>query len=109
MTQPTNKQVPLFPDMPKGAKFLDDEGKVSQEWLFYFDQMQLSLSRNFKPEGFVIPPQSAANISNLTKAASNHNIVYDSTNNVFKGNINGTWVVFETSSAPNNMFLLLGT
>lgn len=109
MTQPTNKQVPIFPDMPRGTKFLDEDGKVHPEWLFYLDQMQIALTRNFKPEGFVIPPQSASNIARLTSPASNNNIIFDSTNGVFKGNVNGIWYTFETSAPLSNAFLLLGT
>jgi hypothetical protein len=90
----TQKQFSLFPDVPRGADFVGEDGKVSSPWLYFFDQLIYQLQQNFKPEGFVIPPQTADNITELTGAASNNNIVYDSTNNAFKGNIAGTWKTF---------------
>lgn len=90
----TKKPTTVFPDLPRGAKFLDEEGNVSSPWVFFFDQLASALQINFKPEGIVVPPQTASNIALLIASASNNNIVYDSTNGAFKGNIAGTWKTF---------------
>lgn len=94
MTQPTSQKPAIFPDVPRYEKMLDDKGMISDVWASFFDQLILSLQTNLKPEGFVIPQQSASNITLLTATASIANIIYDSTNNAFKGNIAGTWKTF---------------
>jgi hypothetical protein len=94
MTTQVKKQVALFPDTPRTKKVLDENGNMTDDWKFFFDNLILSLQTNLKPEGFVIPQQTAANIALLTGVTSVANIIYDSTNDEFKGNIAGTWKTF---------------
>ena len=94
MTTQVKKPTALFPDLPRGVPFVDKNGYLTPEAQLFFDQLILTLQTNFKPEGFVIPPETASNIALLTATASNNNIIYDSTNNQFKGNIAGTWKTF---------------
>lgn len=89
-----NIQKALWPDLPRDQPLVDKNGMLTAVWQFTLDQLILALQTNLKPEGFVIPPQTAANIANLTAEKSNNNIIYDSTNNLFKGNIAGTWLTF---------------
>lgn len=93
MTQVPEQQA-IFPDLPRNQPFLDDDGKVNMYWLLFFDQLILALQTNFSNEGIVVPLQSAANIARLAGTLATSNILYDSTNNLFKGNINGTWKTF---------------
>lgn len=80
------KPTAIFPDLPREAPMVDKDGMMSEIWQFYFDQMTLALQTNFKPEGIVVPQETAANIALLGNTnASVGNIIYDSTNNVFKG------------------------
>ena len=94
MTTQTQKPIALFPDLPRQAQFLDKEGRITPVWALFLDQLILALQTNLKPEGFVIPQETAANIALLTGLTSVANIIYDSTNNEFKGNIAGTWKTF---------------
>jgi len=91
---PPSQQAALIPDVPHGQKLVDKDGMITPIWSGFFDQLVLALQTNFKPEGFVIPQQIATNIALLTDDASIANIIYDSTNNEFKGNIAGTWKTF---------------
>lgn len=85
MTQ-TRKQQAIFPDLPRDDQIIDRNGKITDHWRLYFEQMTLALQTNFKPEGIVIPPQTATNIANLGNlSASIGNIIYDTTDNAFKG------------------------
>lgn len=97
MTAP-RKQIAIFPDLPRepfiGKVDADGNVRINELWQQYFDNLTRALQTNYKPEGLVIPPQIASNIALLTATASNNNIIYDSTNNLFKGNIAGTWKVF---------------
>jgi hypothetical protein len=94
MTIATPKPQAIFPDLPRNQKFLKEDGRVNDYWLIFFDSLISALQTNYKPEGIVIPPESATNITLLTGMTSYNNILYDSTNNLFKGNIAGTWKTF---------------
>ena len=86
MTSPRNKQQAIFPDLPRDDQVVDKNGELTSSWKLYFQQLTLALQTNFKPEGIVVPPQSASNIAMLGGiSAAIGNIIYDSTNNQFKG------------------------
>lgn len=107
---PKTPDLSLVPDIPRGIPIVTESGDMHDLWKLYFDQLSAALTTLFKPEGYVIPPQSATNIANLTGNPSFNNIIYDSTNNVFKGNIQGIWYTFVTvpGSIPiNNIFLTM--
>lgn len=85
MTQ-TRKQQAIFPDLPRDKQVVDREGNITPHWDLYFQQLTMALQTNFKPEGIVVPPQSATNIASLGDiSGAIGNIIYDSTNNAFKG------------------------
>lgn len=94
MATQVKKPLTIFPDFPSNVKLVDENGYMSKDFQLFFDQLILALQTNFKPEGFVIPQEIASDIVLLTGTQSFANIVYDSTNNEFKGNINGTWMTF---------------
>lgn len=59
---------------------------MTSPYRLYFQQLTMALQTNLKPEGFVIPPKSSADIANLGNVnGSIGNIIYDSTTNEFKG------------------------
>jgi hypothetical protein len=85
MTQ-TRKQQAIFPDLPRETQVVDKNGEITAVWSLFFQQLVMALQTNFKPEGIVVPPQSATNITNIgNTSGSIGNIIYDSTNNQFKG------------------------
>lgn len=88
------KQQAIFPDFPRGDKLVDSNGDITPPYRLFFQQLVMALQTNFKPEGIVVPPKPTTDITQLVGAASNNNIIYDSTTNEFKGNVNGTWMVF---------------
>ncbi len=82
----TRKQQAVFPDLPRANQMVNSKGEIMPAWNLFFQQLVLSLQTNFKPEGIVVPPQSDTNIAKLGNTSSSiGNIIYDSTNNAFKG------------------------
>jgi hypothetical protein len=81
------KQVSIIPDLPRSQNVVDREGNLAPDWKLFFEQLIQALQTNLKPEGILFPQQTAANIALLTGIGSLGNILYDSTNNVFKGNV----------------------
>lgn len=99
MAAPALKQMSIIPDLPRTPIALNKDGTFVPEWKLFFDQLIQALQTNFKAEGTVLPQQSASNIALLTGSASKANILYDSTNDVFKGNVQTapnvfTWKTF---------------
>lgn len=94
MTTQVQKAIPIFPDVPRNIPMMDKDGRINPIWAFFFDQLSFALQTFYKTEGIVIPQETATNIAQLTGTQSIGNIIYDSTNNEFKGNIAGTWKTF---------------
>lgn len=103
MIKQTLKPQAVFPDLPRGSPFIvkmpNGDYDMHPYWKLFFDNLVMALQVNFKPEGIVVPSQTAADIALLVGTTSNpqssfNNIVYDSTNSQFKGNIAGTWKTF---------------
>lgn len=97
----TIKQVSIIPDLPRDVQMVDKTGNLTEHWKLYFEQLNQALQTNFKPEGILLPEQTAANINLLTSVNSKANILYDTTNDVFRGNIQTgpstyTWFTFVT-------------
>ena len=88
----------LFPNLPRAPWVieLNKEGKGVWHplWELYFQQLSQVLQNTFSPDGFTMPPQPTSNIVLLTDNAYTGNILYDSTNNTFKGNEGGVWKTF---------------
>jgi hypothetical protein len=86
MTSPLNKQQAIFPDLPRDDQIVGKDGNITSSWKLYFQQLTMALQTNFKPEGLVIPPKIASEIADLGNISESiGNIIYDSTNNQFKG------------------------
>lgn len=87
MAAPALKQSAIIPDLPRTPQVVDKNGQLVAEWKLFFDQLLLALQSTLTREGFVFPQQTDSNIALLIGAQSLANILYDSTNNVFKGNV----------------------
>lgn len=84
--QQTKTPNTIFPDVPRETPMIGKDGKATEPWLKYFDQLTVLLQQYFRNEGFAMPKLSATNIGNIGNTnASVGNIIYDSTNNLFKG------------------------
>lgn len=86
MSSPRNKQQAIFPDLPRDDILVDKQGNITSPWKLYFQQLTMALQTNWKPEGIVVPPKIASEIASLGNVSESiGNIIYDSTNNQFKG------------------------
>jgi len=89
------KQQSIIPDLPRGSNLIDKDGRLTAEWALFLDKLISALQGTLNQEGLAVPPQTAANIALLTGTASLGNILYDSTNNSFRGNLGpGVWKTF---------------
>lgn len=93
------KQFSIVPDLARSPQIADRNGVLAPEWKLFLEQLVQTLQNTLKAEGTVIPQQTTANIAQLTGVESKANIVYDSTTNEFKGNVETapgvyTWKVF---------------
>lgn len=101
----TPKQQSIFPDLTRDRQLINPDGTATEYFQLFLTTLVSALQNNYSPEGILVPSQTAANIAKLIATipdpptgsnirVSNNNILYDSTNNEFKGNINGTWKTF---------------
>ena len=75
-------------------KLTDEKGNMTTVWGNILSQIIQQLQINLSNEGYVLPQLTTAEINDLTNAAkSTGAMVYDTTLNEFKVNINGTWKV----------------
>lgn len=82
----SRQQQAIFPDFPRNNQITEKDGTLTSSWQLYFQQLTMALQTNFKPEGIVVPPKSASEIANLGNVTESiGNIIYDRTNNQFKG------------------------
>lgn len=91
-----SRQQAIFPDLPRSTQAVKENGEWQPEWRQFFEQLVQALQQNYGPEGLIIPSQTAANIILLTSSL-NGSLLYDSTNNVGKINLNGAWHTITTS------------
>lgn len=82
-------QIPPFENM----KFTDEKGMLTPAAEQMLKLLFQQLTQNVGTEGFIIPSQSVANIALLTNSA-NGTILYDSTNNLYKGLVAGAFKTF---------------
>jgi hypothetical protein len=76
------------------AKFVDENGYLTPEWQSAMSQLITELQLNLNNEGYVLPELATTDIAKLTDVAKSKGaMVYDSTTNEFKVNINGVWRV----------------
>lgn len=75
-------------------RFVQENGNMTTVWANIINQLITELQLNLSNEGYVLPQLTTTQISELTDAdKSKGAMVYDSTTNEFKVNINGTWKV----------------
>ena len=74
-------------------KLTDKEGTMTAVWANIISQIIQQLQINLSNEGYVLPQLTTTQINGLTGVQSIGAMVYDSTLDEFKVNINGTWKV----------------
>src|ERR1700722_5729076 len=92
MAAPLQQPFPqaIIPALPRDPKIIDKtSGEINSEWYNFFQQLTLALQTTLNNEGLLIPPLAADDIALLgNNAQSVGTMMYDSTNNVFKGMLN---------------------
>lgn len=88
------KQVTIVPDIPRDPQVVDEKGQFNPAWKLFFEQFVQALQVNFSAQGTVFPQQTNANIALLTTATSKANILYNSDDNTFMGNVETSPGVF---------------
>lgn len=86
----------IIPNLPN-AQMVDKNGNMMQVWQLFFSQLITALQNNLSNEGIILPQQPTTNIALLTSAQSIGAVIYDSTLDVAKVNLNGTFKTITTS------------
>lgn len=80
----------------QNTQAVDKNGYFSSPWQMLLNQLLTQMQIALSDEGFVVPSQPASEITKLTNS-SNGTLIYDSTNNLLKVNINGTFKTVTTA------------
>jgi hypothetical protein len=80
----------LIPNFPTGLLLNSDKSDMSDEWKLYLQQLTQAIQQTVSSQGLRVPPNTAAQISQLTAPSASFSIMGDSDNNVLKVNLNGT-------------------
>lgn len=80
----------LIPNFPAGSLLNTNKDDLSDEWRLYLQQLTQAVQQTVSSQGIKVPPNTAAQIAQLTSLAGNFSIMGDSDNNVLKVNLNGT-------------------
>ena len=64
LTQDKQAQ-PIFPDLPRESPVVNKEGNFTETWSLAVSQLFQNLQQNFKNEGILFPPLTAAQISTI--------------------------------------------
>jgi hypothetical protein len=83
----------------ENVQFVDRNGYLTEKWALIMQQLITALQTNLSNEGYIVPSQTAANITQIqtnvaassNPAAYNGDLLYDSTNNKLKVNLNGAF------------------
>ena len=76
-----------FP-LPHDAKLIDEDGFMHTRWRDYFSHFHQQFGEIINDDGHVIPSQPTTTIAKIPTNKVG-NLVYDSTTNTLKANING--------------------
>lgn len=65
MTTEIRKMQSIFPDVPRESPVVDKNGDFAPLWSLGFGALFQALQENFKNEGIVFPPLTAANMTTI--------------------------------------------
>lgn len=88
---------PIYPPFQfQNTSPVDKNGNWTPEWKSIIENMCIFLSTIYTQQGVVVPGFKATDIAHLTNSLSG-TLVYDTTNNLFKANQNGTFKTITTT------------
>lgn len=79
------------------AQVVDEDGKFTDVWRNLMIQLLKQMQVNLSDEGLVIPSQSTAHITTIQTGAPNGALLYDSSTDLAKVKIAGTFRTITTS------------
>ena len=85
------------PNLPPDKTLVDATGKITDTWYTFFSQLIVLMQQNLSDQGIKLPQQTAETITSLNTAQSTGALLYDSTNDLLKVNIDGTFRTVTTS------------
>lgn len=65
MVAEISKPIAIFPDLPREIPAIDKDGNFTSLWSLGLSSLFQALQQNFKNEGIVFPPLSAANMTTI--------------------------------------------
>lgn len=71
-------------------KFVDDSGNLTTSWGYWFDQLIQQLKSNVGTEGYVLPPLTATQLTQLTNSPDG-TLVWDTTDKLIRVSVGGVW------------------
>jgi hypothetical protein len=89
--------LPLIPFVPTAPLLHEDGKNLHQDWHLFFSQLVGALQKVLSNEGTLLPQQTTDNINLLTANKSIGALIYDSTTDEAKVNLNGAWKTITTS------------
>ncbi len=86
-------RVPNF----ENSTFVSKNRFLMPEWASRLELLFKELRENLSKNGIVVPQFSEDEINLIENVAENGSVVYDKTNHVFKGMVNGIFKTFDMS------------
>lgn len=83
-----------IPNLPH-EKPIDEHGQWTAAWSLWFQQLMGCLQTCLSDQGLQLPLQPTSIINQLNKPNNSGSLIYDSSTQQFKGNLNGTFKVFQ--------------
>ena len=83
-----------IPNLPH-EKPIDDNGQWTVAWSLWMQQLTYCLQNNLSDQGLRLPLQPTSIITQLNKPTNSGALIYDSDTQQFKGNLNGSFKVFQ--------------
>lgn len=81
---------------PVNDVLLDKNGKFTQSWQQFFNQLNLFFQNQFT-QNYIVSPNVTNDELSALSTIQNGTITYNSSTNEFQGYKNGAWVVFNTT------------
>lgn len=83
-----------IPNLPH-EKPIDDNGQWTAAWSLWLQELNGILQKQLSDQGFQLPLKPTSIITQLNKPNNTGTLIYDSDTQQFKGNVNGTFKVFQ--------------
>lgn len=82
------------------VQFVKKDGFLTEEMQDYNDLINQALINGLSDSGWTVPQITAANLAVIAPKMPSGTIWYDTDNNVFVGNVNGTLMKFTMTAYP---------